>query len=149
MIEVVQASPAHVGPIATRMRAADVRECAAFGRSPRQALRTGLIGSTYCLTAKVDGSPHAMMGVSPISLVEGRGTPWMLGTDEIMRHGRELVAMGPRILSAMSASYRRLENHVSAENTAAIRLLRRWGFTVEDQPRLVGGLEFLPFWRTV
>lgn len=149
MIEIVPATGAHVGAIATRMREADVRECRAFGHSPRQALRLGITGSSYCLTAKVDGSAHAMMGVTPISLLEGRGMPWMLGTDEIMRHGRELVGVGPRILSAMSATYRRLENRVWAGNDAAIRLLRRWGFTVEDAPEVIGGLEFLPFWRAV
>lgn len=145
MIQLVTASPAHVGRIATRMRDMDRRECAAFGRSPKDALRLGLRSSVFALTALVDGSPHAMMGVSPISVMEDKGRPWMLGTDEVMRHGRELVTMGPAIIDSLHRYFASLENLVSVENRKAIRLLAHWGFTVGGDVRTVGGVDFVPF----
>jgi hypothetical protein len=147
MIEIVLASPAHVGPIATRMRAADRLECGAFGRSPKEALRLGIQSSTVALTAKLDGRAVAMFGVTPTNLIDSRGVPWFLGTDDVYAHPRELMRRGPRILSALSASYRRLENVVWTGNDRAIRMLRWWGFTVEGDSIDVGGLPFHRFWR--
>lgn len=128
------------------MRVEDRRECAAFGHSPKQALRDGLNASTICLTALVDGKPEAMMGLVVVSAIEGLGRPWMLGTDEIFRHGRELIAWGPGILSGMFDSTPRMSNLVSSTNARAIRLLRRWGFAVEEQEEMIGGVAFRKFW---
>ena len=128
------------------MRAEDVRECRAFNHSPKQALRDGLAASDICLTALVDGKPEAMMGCVTVSAIEGLGRPWMLGTDEVFRHGRELVTMGPGILAGMFDSTARLENLVSSTNARAIRLLRRWGFVVEEREEMIGGVPFRKFW---
>ncbi len=145
MVELVPASPAHVGPIASRMREADVLESAALGYSPKQALRVGIRGSLMAFTAKVDGRPEAMMGLAPVSLIEGIGRPWMLGSDLIYRHGRELLAFGPKMVGMMRESTPRLENIVAASNGRAIRLLRRWGFAIADHPEMIGGVQFLRF----
>ena len=149
MIEIVTANLTHVGPIATRIREADRLECEAFGRSPKTALRVGLRASTLALTAKLNGKPIAMFGVVPNSLLESRGQPWLLGTDDVLDHARTFIEAGPRILSRMSASYRRLENHVWVGNHRAIRLLRHWGFSVGGDAMNFGGLPFVPFWREV
>lgn len=127
------------------MRVADVIESRALGYTPKQALRTGLRGSLIALTAKVDGRPEAMMGLTPISLIDGAGRPWMLGTDVIYRHGRELLTFGPGIIAAMRDSSRFLHNVVSADNGRAIRLLKRWGFAVGDEVTMIGGVPFLTF----
>lgn len=131
------------------MRAEDVRECAAMGHGPKQALRMGLRASIVALTAMVDGRPEAMLGVAPINLMEDLGSPWMLGTDVVMDHGRELLAWGPGIVAGLHRYFARLENLVSADNGKAIRLLRRWGFEVADDVRLIGGVEFVTFSRKV
>lgn len=146
-IELVGASPAHVGRIAYRLREIDRIECGVGGRDPKATLRLALRSSTWAVTALLDGVPHAMFGVSPVSLVEDRGSPWFLGSDEVYRHGRELLAWGPRAIGRMHASFRRLENSVSTGNRRAIRLLGRWGFTIERDPFVVGGVEFVRFWR--
>jgi hypothetical protein len=88
-----------------------------------------------------------MFGVSPISMIEGEGRPWFLGTDEVYRHGREMVAYGPEIIGRMLESCPRLSNHVAVENGKAIRLLARWGFLVGEQPTDISGIPFLPFSR--
>lgn len=135
----------HVGPIASRMRDADRIETAAFGHSPRQALRAGLIAGP-AWTVLVDGAPEAMFGLVVTSAIEGRGTPWMLGTDAIYRHAREMIRLAPLVMAHAFDSCRRLDNLVSAENARAIRLLWRWGFTVEERELTIGGAVFHPFW---
>ena len=145
MIELVPATPAHVGRIAARMREADVVESRALGYTPKQALRIGLQGSLLALTARVDGKAEAMMGLAPVSLIEGVGRPWMLESDLIYRHGRDLIAFGPSIISAMRDSSPVLRNVVSRDNGRAIRLLKRWGFAVGDEVEMIGGVPFLTF----
>ena len=146
-LRLVGASPAHVGRIAYRMREIDRIECGASGRSAKAALRLALRSSSWAITALVDGDPHAMFGVAPISLVQDRGSPWFLGSDETYRYGRALLELGPDVIARMHASFRRLENTVSTGNGRALRLLSRWGFTIGDAPFEVSGVEFVRFWR--
>lgn len=115
-------------------------ECAASGHSPKQALRLGLRGSTLCWTAKVDGRAEAMFGLVVTSALGGTGTPWLLGTDEVYCHGREMLRWGPVFLARMVELAPSLSNVVAADNTRAIRFLRRLGFEVDD-----GAGEMLPF----
>lgn len=130
MIEIVPARPQHVGTIARRMRAIDIVECAAFGHSPKDALRSGLMGSAISWTAKLDGRPEAMFGAVPLSSVEGRGRPWLLMTDEAARQHRALVRLGWRYTNMMHAHFPILHNFVHAENDVAIRWLARLGYAV-------------------
>lgn len=146
-LTLVGASPAHVGRVAHRLREIDRIECGVSGREPKAALRLALRASTWAITAMLDGKPHAMFGISPISIIEDRGSPWFLGSDETYRHGRDLLELGPRVIERMHASFRRLENTVSTGNGRALRLLSRWGFTIGDAPFMVGGVEFVRFWR--
>lgn len=119
-------------------------ECTAFGHTPRHALRHGLV-SGDAWTAKVDGRAEAMFGLVVVNAIGGEGRPWLLGTDEVYRHGREMVAFGPRVVGWMLDSSPRLSNLVSSGNSRAIRLLRRWGFDVGGDVQMIGGVPFLPF----
>lgn len=132
-----------------RLREHDRRESGAKGRTAKSAVRLSLRSSSWACTVKLDGVPHAMFGVAPISLVEDRGRPWFLGSEEVYRHGRELLLRGPAAIALMHRSFRRLENVVSADNERAIRMLRRWGFTVEGEGQLIGGVTFVTFWREI
>ncbi|MDB5702889.1 MAG: hypothetical protein JWN66_5 [Sphingomonas bacterium] len=144
-IALAPASPAHVGPIAARMRAADVMECAAMGHSPRLALRTGLLSSSLCLTAIVDGRPEAMFGLVVTNALCGEGSPWMLGTDAIYRHPRAMLRWAPGILAAMFDSTPTLDNLVAAGNHRAIRYLGRIGFTIAKEVIMIAGTPFVRF----
>ncbi len=148
-VVIVPASPAHVGRVASRMREIDKIECAARGRKPKAALRLALRSSSWALTAMVRGEPHAMFGISPISLLDDRGCPWFLGSDETMKHGRDLLLIGTAIIERMHQHSRRLENSVAVDNHAALRLLRRWGFTIGEDAYSVGGVDFVRFWREI
>jgi hypothetical protein len=144
-VEIVPSRLTHVGPIATRMREIDRIEAAAMGRSPKQALRLGIRCSYHCWTAMIEGRPEAMLGVTPISLLTGKGIPWLLGTDALFKEARALMTLGPPIIGAMLHVFPHLSNLVARENEKAIRLLRRWGFTVGEETVMIGGVVFIPF----
>lgn len=145
-LEIVRARLIHVGPIATRLRRIDRMECEAMGHSGKQALRNGVLYSDKAWTALVDGRPEAMFGVVVTSAVASEGSPWFLGTDEVYRHGRDLLRLAPYFVERCVDSSRNLSNLVSAYNVKALRLLPHWGFTVEDDIVLVSGVPFKRFW---
>jgi hypothetical protein len=136
----------HVGPIASNMRAMDRMECEALGRSPKDALRNGLRCSQDAWTATVDGRPGAMMGVVSDGLLSGSARVWFLGTDEVYRHGRDLLTYGPLFVERWLLAFRELHNIVAKDNVQAIRLLGRWGFelAVGDDVEH-GGVAFTSF----
>lgn len=144
-IRLVPAQFKHVGRIARNIREIDRIECEAFGRSPKEALRHGLLTSAKAWTALVDDQPEAMFGVVVESVLSGDAVPWFLGTDEVYRHGRELLMWGPGLIDRLCDSTLTLRNLVSVRNSQAIRLLRRWGFTVGMEAINVRGVDFLPF----
>lgn len=127
------------------MRAADVIECSAMGHTPRQALRAGLLSSSLCLTATVDGRAEAMFGLVVTNALCGEGSPWMLGTEAIYRHPRAMLRWGPRILAAMFDSTPLLENLVAEDNDRAVRFLRRIGFTIGQETIMIAGTRFVAF----
>lgn len=144
-VEIVPARHKHIGRIARYIRDIDRRECEAMGRTPKRSMRVGLATSTQALTALVDGQPEAMFGVVTESALTREGTPWFLGTEKVYDHGRALLLMGPHILSEFGDSMSCLSNLVSSENTKAIRLLRRWGFKIEQETVEVRGVPFHRF----
>lgn len=135
----------HVGSVARRMRGIDARECAAFGHTPKAALREAILNSAVAWTAFVDDRPEAIFGVVVNSALTGAGAPWFLGTDVVWRHARALLTMGPAIISRLHDSSERLSGYVSCENAAAIRMLRRWGFDLDDDRLRIGGVPFYRF----
>lgn len=143
-MRLVEALPEHIPHLAANMRAHDRRECAAFGKAPYTALEHALKSSLWALTAMED-EPVAMLGVSPRSMIEGIGVPWMLGTERIYDSGRALVALVPPVVAEMRASFERLENVVSKDNDRAISFLRHFGWRVSDEVVPVGGVEFVRF----
>jgi hypothetical protein len=145
--QVVPARPAHVARIAKRMRPHDVRECFAFGRSPKQALRAALAASPLSWTALLDGKPVAMFGLAPADMMSGVGAPWMLGTDEVPKGARKLLSWGPHFVEAMQREFPTLANYVSEENRQAHRLLRAFGFDIEADSVILGDLPFRRFQR--
>jgi hypothetical protein len=130
MIEVVPASPAHIGTIANRMRHIDQIECQWGGHSPKTALRLGLRSSMVAFTVKVDGRPEAMFGVVTTSWIYREGGIWMLLTDVGEKQSKSLVRLGKIYTAAFMRHYDVLRNHVHADNHKAIRWLTRLGFVV-------------------
>lgn len=130
-VEVVQSHPLHAAWIVNRMREADARECWLAARaSPGQALGVGATRShPHALTALLNQQPEAMFGVCPCD-VEGRGSIWLLGTDEVTRHPVTLTwaarAWIPWFFER--GGWRELGNYVHAENIVHVRWLEALGF---------------------
>ncbi len=130
MIEIVGARPHHIATIAHRARAIDRVECAVGGSSVKQALRYGLSTAFQAWTAKVDGRPEAMFGVSTVTTLTGRGVVWMIMTDDAAKKRTALLRLGRRYTEALQRHFDFLENYVHADNDLAIRWLSRLGFVV-------------------
>lgn len=127
------------------MRLIDILECSTRDRTPKEAMRRALSISTMAFTAKVDGRPEAMFGIAPIDVLSGTASPWFLGTDAVYEHGREMLSMGLSYIGVASAYFPFMENEVYERNNKAIRLLKRWGFTVSDTPTIRAGVPMLRF----
>jgi len=146
-VRLVPARAEHVPDLAKRMRAIDRLECEAMGLCAESALRRGLATSARTWTALSGNEVQAMFGVIVVSAADGDGIAWFLGSDQVGRHARLMIAGGPAVLAEMHRYARCLRNFVSAENRQAIRLLEHWGFTVEQRLVVVRSVAFRRFIR--
>lgn len=145
-LKIIPARLLHVGSLATNMRDADKLECRALGRSPKDALRMGLLTSLYSMTAVEDtGAPVAMFGLHVVSVLNGTARPWFLGTERVMDYPRELLVVGKKILSWWRDEFPTLTNIVAVENHKAVRLLMAWGAEVGGKQQMHNGVLFVPF----
>lgn len=117
-----------------------------MGHSPKEAMRTGLLGSTIAWTVKVDGTPEAMMGATPVSMLEGRGRPWLLMTDVAAKQHRAIMRLGRIYTQALQRHYPVLENWIHADNASTIRWLTRLGYQVGSVD-VIRGMPMRPFVR--
>ncbi len=135
--------------VATHMRAADIAECMALGeRDLVDVLTDGVRRSVWSRAVLIDGEPVCILGVAPHGalLTATTGVPWMLGTDLIPQNRRALIRNAPLYIDDMLRTFSHLLNFVHADNTLAVRWLRRVGFTMHDaQPVGVNGALFHRF----
>ena len=145
--EVRQACHEDIQAIAAAMRAADVAEVSAsHGHTPEAALASSLEHSTAAWTGLIDGVPVCMFGVGPISILAGRGAPWMLGTDGIDKWPRTFLRRCRPCVAAMLAVYPYLENYVDDRNDKSKLWLRWLGFELDDRTvMLPNGVAFRHF----
>lgn len=138
-----------VSHVAARLRVADQDELRAalgtddFERVIAFSVGTSLQGQTM---QAPDGEPIAVMGLTPISLLSGVGSPWMLGTERTYSFPGALVREGRRYIQDMRRLCPYLVNYVDARNVLSIRYLSRLGFAIRDaQPFGAAGLPFHRF----
>lgn len=137
-IVVVRALPAHIEPVASRMRDADRAEVwAGSRRTPADALAFSLERSEYALTVMIEGRPEAMFGVGTLSILGRVGAPWLLGTDAAAADRRAFLEASLEWRAELLARYDRLLNVVDVRNRTSIRWLRWLGATFSD-PRPLG-----------
>lgn len=138
---------ADVDDLAPRVRQYDRIECEVHGLSPRNALRLGAASSLECYTALVDGRPEAMFGISPASLLDGIGQPWMLASDAAYDCGRAWLRVAPLFVTRFARRFPRMENHVHADNLRAQRVIRALGFDIAPEAVQISGEPMLKFTR--
>lgn len=139
--------PADVEHLIEHLRDSDRAECLAYGHPDiAPGIRRSAQASMLCWSGFVDGELAAVIGVAPINLIGGVGSPWMLGTPVLNRHSRVLVARTPEYIARMLQAFPHLVNFVHARNTTSVRWLRRLGFTLHDPvPYGAAGEMFHPF----
>lgn len=130
---VIPATIEHIIAIGPYIREADRCEVYA-GRlaTVDDALIDGLIVSSECWVGLIDDEPACVFGVSPISIIGGIGSPWLLGTDTLALHALPFLRRNKRYLHRMLKIYPTLVNYVDARNTVAIAWLEWLGFTLGE-----------------
>lgn len=125
--------PEDVELLAANLRQADLAECYAYGHTDQlPGLRQSAACSVLCWSGFVDGELAAIIGVTPVSVMGGIGSPWMMGTPVLDRHSRILVRRTPDYIGRMLTAFPHLVNHVHAKNVTSVRWLRRLGFTLHE-----------------
>lgn len=119
--------------LASRLRLEDVMELqAAHGRSVNVAVV--LLKATYashgaCWVGVADGAPIVLFGVATGK--KNVGIPWLLGSDEVVRHRRIFLRDIKGYLDLVRQRYPRLENAVWVGSETSIRWLRWLGFVLD------------------
>lgn len=139
--------PGDAALLHANLRPADFAECLAYGHADLAAsLESCVRRSLLCWTAFIDGELAAILGVTPVNVLTGMGSPWMLGTPVLEQHQRVLVRRTPEYIAKMLKAFPHLVNFVHAKNTTSVRWLRRLGFTLHAaQPFGPLGEPFHPF----
>jgi hypothetical protein len=134
-----------------RMRPADRAEVEAMsGPDVYGSVRRCLNLSSHYMAVDVDGQLACLVGVAPVALLSGVGSPWMLGTDICDRNRRALVALGREYIAEMHETYRKLEGCVHAPHIQSIRWLAHLGFAISPpRPMGVSGQAFHYFEKTL
>lgn len=143
-----QASRDDIGELDEDMRDADRAEIvASHGPDTLATLARAVRLSTHALTVRdADERLLCIMGVAPISLIEGIGSPWMLGTNTLGDWPRTLARDARRYIGEVARVYPVLENYVDVRNTASVTLLAWLGFSFDaPRPYGVAGLPFMRF----
>lgn len=148
---VENASRSDADSLAVRLRAADIEEIrAASDLAPLEALHRSYDLSTHVWAVRPrDGQsvapPIALWGVGPLSLIDGKGCPWLLASDAFETLGLDIARRSRPLLAEMRKFYPRLENRVDARHTRAVRWLSWLGFAID--PATAWGVEGRPFHR--
>ena len=140
MVEYRRPTDADITDLAANLRQQDVAELRAleFTDMPH-VVRHCVLLSDWCWAARVDGGLACIFGVSK------NGEPWMLGTDLVAKHRRNLAREAPHYIRLMLKDHPRLINRVHAANTVAVAWLRRVGFTLHPATPEPNGEMFLTF----
>ncbi len=139
--------PGDAAELFANLRASDLAECEAYGpRGIAEGIASSVNRSVLCWSAFADGELGCIIGVAPINMLTGIGSPWMLGTPVLDKHQRVLVRRTPEYIAKMLNAFPHLVNFVHANNTTSVRWLRRLGFTLHAaQPYGALGEPFHPF----
>lgn len=149
---IIPARECHVCQMLTRgLRAADLAEIAATsGDEPGVALRRSLAVSERAWAAlDSTGIAYAIFGVAPWPLDSNIGCPWMIATDDLYRHKRDVALYTKFFVERMGARYTALTNFVLASHRDSIRWLTYAGFSFVDfvPEHGVGKQPFLQFFK--
>ncbi len=139
----------HITELCRRMRRSDREEVeAGCGLPIEQVVRYSIATATdggvvFWKPSRAEVRPIweyqaglvCIFGVGPVAGEERNGIPWLLGTEELDRHPKQLLRSAGRVLKTMQRNYDRLHNYVHAKNDKSIRFLRHMGFAIGEPER--------------
>ena len=133
--------------IASTMRVEDADEVwASHGHTPIEALQASVECSDFVVVVEVDGTPCTMLGLARRDVLSGIGTPWLLSSDEALKHKREFFKLSPSVVQEMLQICPHLRNYVHVKNKISIQWLKWVGFHMKDPtPYGIHGELFHPF----
>lgn len=134
--------------IADNMRQADVEEVwASNHHKPLQSLVRSWELSDFATVATFNGTPLVMLGLVKRDMLTGSGVVWMLGSDEVMKHKKDLLRQTKPLIDEMLTICPRLCNMVHNKNRSSIIWLKWLGFTINEPiPHGPDGELFHPFY---
>lgn len=129
--------------ITPHLREADRNEIiASSGSKIEQAILYSIMSSDASTVCLPDGTPICIFGVGDDT--RGNGIPWMIGTDEMIKHRKALIRDARKWIERQEYSV--LYNYVDGRNSVHIKWLRHVGFTVSDVPEYIGADPEVPFY---
>lgn len=133
--------------LAPLLRRLDVEELRLTGEpDPARALRNALaLSDGRALTAFEDFLPIAMFGITPNYML-GEAIPWMLGTDDVPKHSRELVKWARPVCQKWLEEFPILLNEVWVGNIPAVQFLKHIGFAFAEPRQNEYGAEMALFY---
>lgn len=123
--------------IAPHLRDADKNEItASSGPQHETAILYSILSSEAWTVCLPDGTPICIFGIGDDT--QGNGIPWMIGTDEMIKHRKALIRDARKWITKQHEVYPLLYNYADGRNTAHLNWLRHLGFKVSDIPEYIG-----------
>lgn len=143
-VEIVPVTDEHIAAMLPNIRQADRDEfAAAAGMLPVEVIGRAMKSASVSAAGLINGQVVTIFGISPASIITGRGVPWLISTELMAQQPVTFLRHCRPALRDMSQGYRFLENYVDARNHAAKAWLHWLGFRLEEPAPY--GLMGLPF----
>lgn len=131
--------------IAPHLRDADKNEIiASSGPNIEQAILSSIVSSEAHTVCLPDLSPICIFGIGDD--MQGNGIPWMIGTDEMIKHRKALIRDARKWINDQLEVYPLLYNYADGRNTVHLNWLRRVGFTISPLAEYIGVDREVPFY---
>ena len=133
--------------VAHNIRDADRQEIWASGlRLPIPCLIRAYNVSSKCWSLVINDQVACIFGVAPVSIIGSIGSPWMIGTDLIVKKPKHFLRKCQSSVLEMNEAYDTLINYVDSRNHYAITWLSWLGFKL-GEPEAHGpmGVPFIRF----
>ena len=129
VVKFVEPTIEMVESIASDMRQADVDEIwESSGSRPLDGLMSSWKASKLVTVVVIDDVPCVMLGLVITDTISGAGIPWLLGTNEALKHKREFLRLVPDVIDEMFELCTLLYNYVHVKNRVSVVWLKRIGF---------------------
>lgn len=144
-IQVREAVEADIESIKNRLRRLDAEETIASGyKSPEECLRGSFSRSSMRYCVVLEGTPVALFGIVPDTLLGPSANIWFLGADGMSRIRKSFVKQSRLVIREWLKRYPILWNYIDARYRSSLVWIRSCGaefgpeFKIQDHP-------FIPF----